>query len=78
LQLLEVPRALLEVPRALLEVLMFLRVSRFLWSEQITKAESSNPVPPLKSSGKRAVFFFFVFFGRERCNLTDTTPRGVA
>ena len=26
----------------------------FFWSEQVTRAESSNPVPPLKSSGKRA------------------------
>ena len=27
----------------------------FFWSEQVTRAESSNPVPPLKRSDKRAV-----------------------
>jgi hypothetical protein len=27
----------------------------FFGSEQVTRAESSNPVPPLKSSDKRAV-----------------------
>jgi hypothetical protein len=39
------PPAPLEVPS----------LSCFLWSAQVTRAESSNPVPPLKSSGKRAV-----------------------